>query len=99
MTPLDCGREPELTGKHVVGPGEILIDAIADAVARKLERMASNQQRLLEIGDAARYLGMTVHALRHKAGTEVPIVQIDKKLRFDRRELDRYIDRAKREGV
>jgi hypothetical protein len=42
---------------------------------------------------------MTAHALRHKAGIEVPVVKIDNKLRFDRRDLDRYIDHAKREGV
>ena len=61
--------------------------------------MVASQQRLLDVDDAAKYLGMTTHALRHKAGTEVPVVKIDNKLRFDRRDLDRYIDRAQREGV
>jgi hypothetical protein len=37
---------------------------------------------------------MTEDALRHKAGVDVPCVRIDGKLRFDRREVDRYIDRA-----
>jgi len=37
--------------------------------------------------------------LRHKAGVDVPCTRIDGKLRFDRRDLDRYIDRAPREGV
>src|SRR6266404_5244261 len=41
---------------------------------------------------------MTCHALRHKAAIEIPCVRIDSKLRFDRRDLDRYIDCAKREG-
>lgn len=61
--------------------------------------MAGMQQRLMEVEDAAKYLGMTPHALRHKAGVDIPSVRIDGKLRFDRRELDLYIDRAPREGV
>lgn len=76
-----------------------MIEAIADAVASKLERMINASQRLMDLDEAARYLGMSPHALRHKAGIDIPCVRIDSKLRFDRRELDRCIDRAKREGV
>jgi hypothetical protein len=79
--------------------GDDLIQAIAEAVALKLERMAGMQQRLMDIETAAKYLGMSPHALRHKAGIDIPCVRIDGKLRFDRRELDRYIDKAPREGV
>lgn len=80
-------------------PGDALIEAIANAVALKLERMTSLQQRLMDIHAAAQYLGMTEAALRQKAGVDIPCVRIDGKLRFDRRELDRYIDRAPREGI
>lgn len=76
-----------------------MIEAIAEAVASKLERMIGAPQRLLDLDEAARYLGMSPHALRHKAGIDIPCVRIDSKLRFDRRELDRCIDRAKREGI
>lgn len=79
--------------------GDAMIEAIAEAVARKLERMNGWSQRLMEIDDAAKYLGMTDHALRHKAGVEIPCVKIDNKLRFDKRDLDRYIDQAPRQGV
>jgi len=79
--------------------GDFLIEAIAEAVARKLERIAGMEQRLMDIHGAARYLGMTENALRQKAGVDIPCVRIDGKLRFDRRELDRYIDRAPREGI
>jgi hypothetical protein len=79
--------------------GDFLIEGIADAVARKLERNAGMQQRLMGIQAAATYLGMREHALRHKAGVDIPCVRIDGKLRFDRRELDCYIDRAPRQGV
>ena len=93
------GPDSLLPPSAPVRTGDLFIEEIAEAVARKLERMVASQQRLLDVDDAAQYLGMTVHALRHKAGTEVPVVKIDNKLRFDRRDLDRYIDRAKREGV
>jgi Helix-turn-helix domain len=94
-----AGSESLLPTSATVGAGDLLIEALAEAVARKLERMVASQQRLLDVEDAAKYLGMTAHALRHKAGNEVPVVKIDNKLRFDRRDLDRYIDRAQREGV
>jgi hypothetical protein len=80
-------------------PGDSLIQAIADAVAAKIERMSGMRQRLMEVDDAATYLGMSAHALRHKAGVEIPCVRIDGKLRFDRCDLDRFVDAAKREGV
>lgn len=81
--------------------GDSLVDAIAEAVAAKLEKMAACSQRLLDVDAAALYLGMTTAALRHKCGVgEGPAsVRIDSKLRFDRRDLDHFIDRAPREGV
>jgi hypothetical protein len=79
--------------------GDVFIEALADAVARRLETMAGLQQRLLDVHGAARYLGMTEDAVRHKAGTDIPCVRVDGKLRFDRRDLDRWIDQAPREGV
>lgn len=82
-----------------VTAGDSFINAIAEAVALRLEHMAGARQRLLDIHAAAEYLGMTEEALRIKAGVDIPCVRIDAKLRFDRRELDRYIDRAPRQGV
>jgi hypothetical protein len=87
--------------KEVLGAsaGNAMIEAIAEAVAQKLEWMARTSQRLMDVEEAAKYLGLTCHALRHKASVEIPCVRIDSKLRFDRRDLDRYIDCAKREGI
>jgi hypothetical protein len=82
-----------------LSPGDAMIEAIAEAVVVKLSRMANMSQRLMDVEEAAKYLGMTTHALRHKAAVDIPCVRIDTKLRFDRRDLDRYIDRAKREGL
>lgn len=79
--------------------GDVMIEAIAEAVATRIQGMAGMQQRLMGVEDAARYLGLTTHALRHKAGVDIPCVRIDGKLRFDRCDLDRYVDQAPREGV
>jgi hypothetical protein len=89
--------KPEKDGQ--LSPGDAMIEAIAEAVAIKLSRISTMSQRLMDVEEAAKYLGMTPHALRHKASVDVPCVRIDAKLRFDRRDLDRYIDRAKREGL
>ena len=83
----------------MIGAGDSLIEAIANAVASRLQHWAGTTQRLLDIEQAAQYLGMTTEALRHKAGSDIPVVRIDCKLRFDRRDLDQFIDRAPREGV
>jgi hypothetical protein len=95
---IELCRSPH-TNPDAPSAGDVLIEAIANAVALKLERMAGIQQRLMEVKDASKYLGMTEDALRHKAGVDIPCVRIDGKLRFDRRELDRYIDRAPRQGI
>jgi len=77
-----------------------MIEAIADAVALRLERIAGMRQRLLDVHKAAEYLGMSEHSLRHKAGVDVPSTRIDGKLRFDRRDLDRlYRPGAARRSV
>jgi hypothetical protein len=82
-----------------LSPGELFFDGLAEAIVNRLDHRLNCQPRLLEIEEAAHYLGLTVHALRHKAGIEIPVVRIDSKLRFDRRDLDRFIDQAKRDGV
>ena len=86
-------------GRERASAGDTMIEAIAEAVALKLERIAMTSQRLMDVEEAAKYLGLTSHALRHKAAVKIPCVRIDSKLRFDRRDLDRYIDCAKREGI
>ena len=88
--------KPEKDGQ--LSPGDAMIEVIAEAVAI-MSRISTMSQRLMDVEEAAKYLGMTPHALRHKASVDVPCVRIDAKLRFDRRDLDRYIDRAKREGL
>ena len=60
----------EISNPQPATAGDLLIEAIADAVALRLERMVGVQQRLMDLHDAAKYLGMTEDALRHKAGVD-----------------------------
>jgi excisionase family DNA binding protein len=78
---------------------EINTDTIADAVVARLTDSGVLIPRLLTLDQAATYLGLTKEALKAKVHIgKVPTVEIDKKLRFDRHDLDRIIDDNKRVG-
>ena len=76
---------------------EINTDNIADAVANRLKDTGIVAPRLLTLDQAATYLGLTKDALKAKVHLgRIPTVDLDKKLRFDRQDLDRIIDQNKR---
>jgi hypothetical protein len=76
---------------------EINTDTIADAVVSRLKNSAVLSPRLLTLTQAALYLGLTPDALKAKVHMgRVPTVDIDKKLRFDKLELDRIIEGSKK---
>lgn len=78
-------------------PIEINTDTIAEAIASRL--MDSNVliPRLLTLDQAAKYLGLTKEALKAKVHLgRIPTVDLDKKLRFDRLDLDRMIEQNKK---
>lgn len=78
-------------------PFEINTDTIADAVALRLVDRAVLTPRLLTLDQAAVYLGLTKDALKAKVHLgRVPTVELDKKLRFDRQDLDRLIEQSKK---
>jgi excisionase family DNA binding protein len=53
--------------------------------------------RLLTLDQAATYLGLTKEALKAKVYLgRIPTVDLDKKLRLDREDLDRVIEQNKR---
>ena len=53
--------------------------------------------RLLTLDQAATYLGLTKDALKAKVHMgRVPTVDLDKKLRFDRHDLDNIIEKSKK---
>lgn len=76
---------------------EINTDTIADAVAGRLRDTSIVAPRLLTLEQASTYLGLTKDALKAKVHMgRIPTVDLDKKLRFDRQDLDRIIDQNKR---
>lgn len=76
---------------------EINTDTIAEAVVARLTDCGVLIPRLLTLDQAATYLGLTKEALKAKVHIgKVPTVEIDKKLRFDRHDLDRIITDNKR---
>jgi len=79
-------------------PIEINTDNIADAVVDRLrDNGAIIAPRLLTLEQAAKYLGLTKDALKAKVHMgRIPTVDLDKKLRFDRQDLDRIIEQNKR---
>jgi excisionase family DNA binding protein len=78
---------------------EINTETIADAVALRLRDSTVLVPRLLTLEQAARYLGLTKEALKSKVHLgRVPTVDLDKKLRFDRLDLDRMIEQNKKVG-
>jgi excisionase family DNA binding protein len=78
-------------------PIQINTDNIADAVANRLRDNGIVAPRLLTLEQAATYLGLTKDALKAKVHMgRIPTVDLDKKLRFDRQDLDRIIEQNKR---
>ena len=76
---------------------EINTDTIADAVADRLRDTVIVAPRLFTLEQAAIYLGLTKDALKAKVHLGmIPTVDLDKKLRFDRQDLDRIIEQNKR---
>jgi hypothetical protein len=76
---------------------EINSDMIAEAVVSRLKDSAVLAPRLLTLNQAAMYLGLTPDALKAKVHMgRVPTVDIDKKLRFDKLDLDRIIEASKK---
>jgi excisionase family DNA binding protein len=82
-------RELELIGKTANTLARELARLIVHHIVEEIEM----KKRLFDISDAAEYLGLTEEALRTKvAGAQIPHVVIDRRYRFDRQDLDRWID-------
>jgi excisionase family DNA binding protein len=77
---------------------DFLLDDFAERVARKIvaQNGAHMEKRLLTLEEAATYLACTPNAIRHKvAQGKLEPTLIDRKLRFDIFDLDRYIKEGK----
>ncbi len=73
------------------------LDALLDMLAAKIaEKTGAPSRRLMGINDAAEYLGITPAALRQwVASKKIPVVRVDRHMRFDVRDLDARIEAAK----
>jgi excisionase family DNA binding protein len=76
--------------------GDAMIDAIAEAVAERLEKMSVTRQRLLPLERAAEYLGMSENQVLNliSEGRLKPS-RVDRRIRIDVRELDRLVEETK----
>jgi hypothetical protein len=76
----------------------INIDTLAERVAAKVREIPL--KRVMNVEEAAQYLGITVDALRHKVYcSKVPTVKIDSRMFFDRFDLDKLIENSKQQGI
>ena len=77
-----------------------LLDTLAGLIAAKITAAQSTNpgpsSRLLDVPEAAAYLGRTESAIRqliHKR--TLPVIKIDRNVRIDVRDLDRIIEDAR----
>lgn len=83
--------------KDSQNPVELFLSAIADAIADRLEHRQEARRRLLDMGQACEYLGVSEDTVyRLVAERKLSPVNVDRRKRFDVRELDRLIEEAKR---
>jgi excisionase family DNA binding protein len=86
---------------------DALLDVLADRLAEKLyAKLAQDgagapvRPRLLTVEQAAAYLGRTKEAVQHMVGSgKLPVVRADRRLSFDVRDLDGWIERNKTTAV
>ena len=76
---------------------DLLADAIAERVYRRLTGGRQRDKgRLLNVGDAAEYIGRTASALRHLiAKGTIPCVRRDGRVQLDRQDLDNWLELGK----
>jgi excisionase family DNA binding protein len=83
------------TTQHTAG--DALIEGIADAVARRLERLQTIRKRLLRVEEAAEYLAMSEDTVERLVanGKLTPVRGLDRRIRFDICDLEKLIDDSK----
>jgi excisionase family DNA binding protein len=94
----------------MIQPGNIdmesLLDALAERVAEKLKPSTPGTvsqhpaaPRLLTVDQAALYLGRTKTSVQHMVSAgKLPIVRADRRVFFDVRDLDAWIEHNKETG-
>ena len=69
---------------------EVIVKTVSTFSNRGLETQG---MRLLDVQQAARYLGMSTHLLYRwrSQGIKLPVVKVSRSLRYDVRDLDQFI--------
>jgi len=78
--------------------GNLGLDALADAIAARVAARLnqSEEPRLLNVDEAAAYVGRTAKALRHMiASGTVPAIREGSRVHLGRADLDRWIEMRK----
>jgi excisionase family DNA binding protein len=84
---------------------DAVLDAIADRVAARLiDRVPSVQRsagkRLLNVAEAAEYIGRSKSSVQHMITSgALPVVRSDRRVFLDRLDLDGWIDQNKQAGI
>jgi hypothetical protein len=75
---------------------EAMAQQVAIRVKTELESSGVVRPRLLNVKQAAVYLGRTEDSIRHLQGSgALPVVRIDSRVQFDVHDLDRWISQNK----
>ena len=88
-------------GATVTSTGNQALDALADAIADRVYRriattLQRDKRRLLDVADAAEYLGRSASALRHLiAKGAIPCIRRDGRVQLDRQDLDNWLELGK----
>jgi excisionase family DNA binding protein len=78
----------------------VLVKAVAEEVVTKLRREISRfsavQAALLDVKQAAIYLGRSEQSVQHLIfDKEIPVVRVGRRVHLDRRDLDAFIEKNK----
>ena len=82
----------------LAGTGNPGLDALADAIATRVAARLNQSEapRLLNVNEAAGYIGRTPKALRHMiASGVIPAIREGSRVHLDRADLDRWIEMRK----
>ena len=91
------GRQKALPHTIKETVSDLFFEAMAAKIVDRLQDIRTIGKRVLTLEQAAEYMGLTGEALRQKVlAREIPTVGLDRRLRFDIRELDALIDSKKR---
>jgi excisionase family DNA binding protein len=95
---FDCVSPGHSAGQNVpVKAIEFVLNAFADMMADRLEHRQEARRRLLDMEGVCEYLGCSEDTIyRLVSDKKLTPVQVDRRKRFDIREVDGLIDEAKR---